>query len=439
MILDQQEYRIQISGTHVSEPILIPTPTPLFANPYSLSSNENYAVECKPNHLTLYKLPSRQMIGQFETVVLYCLTIRWRNDETALSFTTEEGRVFIWETHSQVPREVGTGTVYTPAPWSPDGNKILVFVPVENTFVWNLFVVDMNGQSYNTHIEIGMDRVQWYPEFMYWFTNDIIADFVAGSQYTIRWFYDADTGEQLIELLTEIGSNGVQYGQSGRESPDSHWMITERPTYEGPDYLYELLNLTTKQISTLADSTFSYLDFLGWNENSTLFYLLSRPIDATTPPNPSLPSGLLALDPTTRQFTQIIPDAMYATLNAQQTHAFALVPSPLPTGGQLTAALYTLTGNPITTFQPVTDDIPYLTPGEGLPIPAVWSNDGTQIIFSDVWGDLWLADTSGTVIQLVDNLGFDPAYPHQPRFSWSPDDSHLLITFNDRAWVVTLP
>jgi hypothetical protein len=34
---------------------------------------------------------------------------------------------------------------------------------------------------------------------------------------------------------------------------------------------------------------------------------------------------------------------------------------------------------------------------------------------------------------------FDPAYPIQPRFSWSPDDSHLLITFDERAWVVTMP
>jgi hypothetical protein len=56
-----------------------------------------------------------------------------------------------------------------------------------------------------------------------------------------------------------------------------------------------------------------------------------------------------------------------------------------------------------------------------------------------VWGDLWLADTFGALTQLADNLGFDPAYPRQPRFSWSPDDSHLLITFNDRAWVVTVP
>ncbi|NUM49401.1 MAG: hypothetical protein HUU38_32275 [Anaerolineales bacterium] len=50
-----------------------------------------------------------------------------------------------------------------------------------------------------------------------------------------------------------------------------------------------------------------------------------------------------------------------------------------------------------------------------------------------------MADTSGAVTQLADNLGFDPAYPRQPRFSWSPDDSHLLITFDDRAWVVTVP
>ncbi|HNB53048.1 MAG TPA: hypothetical protein PK530_13955, partial [Anaerolineales bacterium] len=130
-----------------------------------------------------------------------------------------------------------------------------------------------------------------------------------------------------------------------------------------------------------------------------------------------------------------IPGAMYATLNPQQTHVFAL----LPENDHLTAALYTLSGDLLAAFQPVTDNIPYLTPDEGLPIPAAWSNDGTQIVFSDVWGDLWLADTSGVLTQLADNLGFDPVYPRQPRFSWSPDDSHLLITFNDRAWVVTVP
>ncbi|MCB9136336.1 MAG: hypothetical protein H6636_12980 [Anaerolineales bacterium] len=195
--------------------------------------------------------------------------------------------------------------------------------------------------------------------------------------------------------------------------------------------LYDLQNFNEFALS----ETTTLTDLLGWNSDSTRFYLLSRPLDATTSPDSTLPSGLLALDPNTRQFTQLIPGALYATLNPQQTHAFTL----LPENGHLTAALYTLSGDPLAPFQPVTENIPYLTPGEGLPIPAAWSNDGTQIVFSDVWGGLWLADTSGTLTQLAENLGFDADYPRQPKFSWSPDDSHLLITFEERAWVVTVP
>ncbi len=51
---------------------------------------------------------------------------------------------------------------------------------------------------------------------------------------------------------------------------------------------------------------------------------------------------------------------------------------------------------------------------------------------------MWLADISGSLTQLAANLGFDPAYPRQPQFHWAPGDTHLLIVFDDRAWVLAM-
>ncbi len=436
MTQERQRYQIHIVGDHVSVPLLIPTPTPLFANPYSSSPQENYVVECEPARLTLYQLPSHQIIGQFQAVVPDCEMLRWRTDETALSFTNEAGQVFVWEFLSQAPREVGTATADTPAPWSPDGSRILIFVPNDENPTWTLFSIKMDGQKHNMGIEVGGDH-HWYPEYVHWVTNDLIENFIGGPRSAVHGVFDADTGEQLIYIPTQYGDYSLLHSQFANKSPDNLWMILDRPAYEyaNPVTFYELFDLQRKQIISLGEGTYNFLHFLGWKKDSSLFYLVSRPLTEDTRPDPNLPSGLLALDPTTGQFTQLIPDAMYALLNPQQELVFVL----LPANRKLDAIIYTVTGNPLVTFQSATAHIPYLIPGEGLPIPAVWSNDGTRIVFSDMWGRLWLADASGVITELSRNLGFDRVYPRQPYLSWSPDDSHLLIAFDERAWVITIP
>jgi hypothetical protein len=440
MSQDGGDYRIQITNEQVSEPLLLPVPTPLFAYPSSVSPAENFAAECQPERLNLYRLPSRQMIGQFETIVQHCQTIRWRNDETALSFTSQGGKVFIWEIALPNPREVGVGLSWAPASWSPDQAKILVLEPYQNyadEVTFNIIFLDGNPEL-KTGAELPAGN-NWYPEYVHWVSDGIVGNFVWGNSYQYYWYHDALTGEIIIEYGIEGFPDGRSDNQQALVSPDRQWIIFDQ-LIASPDRVYSkylLLNTFTKEISTILEEKETQLAFVGWSEDSSRFYTISRPLTETS--QPSLPTGLLALDPNTRQFTPLIPDALYATLNPQQTHAFTL----LPENDHLTPALYTLSGDLLIAFQPVTDDLPYLspealTPGEGFPIPAAWSNDGTQIIFSDVWGALWLADASGAVTQLADNLGFDPAYPRQPRFSWSPDDSHLLITFDDRAWVVTV-
>ncbi len=199
---------------------------------------------------------------------------------------------------------------------------------------------------------------------------------------------------------------------------------------------YILLNTSTKVRSNLSSEIEVHLDFLAWNEDSARFYLVSRPLAETAQPDPSLPTGLLALDPNTRQFTPLIPGAMYAALNPQKDTVFAFLPTA---EGQLQTALYRISGELVAAFQPATAALPYLTPGESLPIPAAWSHDGAQVVFGDEWGAVWLADISGSLTPLAANLGFDPAYPRQPQFHWSPDDTHLLIVFEDRAWALAMP
>jgi hypothetical protein len=425
-------FHVTVDENGLSTPFPEPTSTPFLENTYRLSPNKTFALECSlaDEKIRLYRVQGIQLIGELDVPPNFYCVAHWKNNESAVAFTSATGEIYVWYTNNAPPKLLGQGGFGSIVTWSPNQQMLLVVTSV-NTFK---IVYEDGRPELDPGVDVAFSRNTDLPTLS-WFTDEILFDYVheVPSMCSDERYFYAIAGETLTQWADCDGSKQVPLASQNRR-----WFISDQSyawEEERETNLYTIYDFKNRTETILAETDISYLELLQWRDDSSKVYLLSRPIDATAPPNPSLPSGLLALDPNTRQFTPLIPGAMYATLNPQQTHAFTL----LPENGHLTAALYTLSGDLLATFQPVTDEIPYLTPGEGLPIPTAWSNNGTRIIFSDVWGDLWLADTSGALTQLADNLGFDLAYPHQPRFSWSPDDSHLLITFNDRAWVVTVP
>ncbi len=433
---NNQDFFLDIENGHLTEPIPVPTSIAVSSYRLSYSWNNNFSVECFENRMSLYEMPSEELLGEFIGAP-YCNSINWKADESELVFTTEDDFVFIWKTNGTPPVEIGQGISWGPLRWSPDQTKILTMWQSPDQFDYSLRLLYPDGRpAYETGIIVEFGRNNWYPDYVNWLTDDVISDAIYGDSYSLHYFYDLTNGELLIEQEVDYGVFG-QWNQKYQISPDYHWIIYEEQIYQ-PDNVHtqiRLFDLSSKLESIVSDIIDFNMQFIGWVDDTNQFYAVNRPISEFVESSSEIPLGLIALNPVTKGFDVIIPDIVYASWNWQEENFFALH----PINGQLTAALYTLSGDLLAPFQPVTDDLPYLTPGEGLPIPAAWSNDGTQIVFSDVWGDLWLTDTSGAVTQLADNLGFDPAYPRQPRFSWSPDDSHLLITFNDRAWVVTMP
>ncbi|HNB53121.1 MAG TPA: hypothetical protein PK530_14320 [Anaerolineales bacterium] len=437
--LEVQEFDVQTGRQTFSD--LYPVPTPIdFGDEYfSLSPQQTYRVECaEDNTLRLFKHAENQLIYEQSDLEASCLYISWREDEVAFSVTVYD-QVYVWRTNGTAPYQVASGAVWGSwALWSPDGLRLTI-PKLAETGVGTVDIAYFYGfPQYATGIRF--DCCNEWNAYIPWITNEIIQNRILGLGYNYFDYFDINTGKLLVSYGLEIFSFRMSTGNFSSLSPDKHWLIVDTGNYYGydpntPKIQYSLLDTTTKKQYLLSENPELAIEFLEWTPNSSRLLVISRPLDETSRPDPLIPSGLLALEPFKPQFIGLAPGVMYAKINPQNETLFALQPNE---NGQLIAAMYKTDGELIATFQPVTDQIPYLNPGMGLPVPVSWSNDGTQLVFSDIWGSLWLADTTGNLQQLAPNIGFSE-YFLQPQVSWSPDDTHILITLDDRAWILALP
>ncbi|MCP4424806.1 MAG: hypothetical protein GY803_09960 [Chloroflexi bacterium] len=420
----------------------VPIPVKFWDDSFSLSPQQSYRVECLENDiLRLHKVSDNFVISEKSGLETACQNIEWRDDEVAFSIVSDDGDVHVWPTDGKAPFVVASGAIAgSRAVWSPDGTRLTVVRFADNPdFTADVDIAYIDGQPQQMGAKVTAGN-EWSARIP-WIANDIVCNGIFGLSYSMLEYYDVNTGRYLTGYTRETFWDGTSTGNFASLSPDKHWLVIDRGNYynsfdlENPKIHYTLLDTHSKEQYLLSENPEFVIEFLDWFQDSLYFLLIARPTDETAQSDPSLPAGLLALDPNTRQFTPLISGVMYAALNPQKYTVFALLPTA---EGQLQAALYRISGEPLAAFQPVTAALSYLTPGEGLPIPAAWSHDGAQVVFGDEWGAVWLADASGGLTQLAANLGFDPAYPRQPQFHWSPDDTHLLIVFDDRAWVLAM-
>jgi hypothetical protein len=151
------------------------------------------------------------------------------------------------------------------------------------------------------------------------------------------------------------------------------------------------------------------------------------------------PFGLLALDPETREFTQLFEQAVFASWSPDKHLMWVVFPAKREDGslgldgGIFDPAMGTLTGRAF-----VSDRLLYANPAEGDLAPVAWSNDGTRLVCGDSRGNLNLFSTDGAMQVLASHLPLNP-WPDDVHYAWSPDDRHLLVQHGDRAWIVTVP
>jgi hypothetical protein len=183
------------------------------------------------------------------------------------------------------------------------------------------------------------------------------------------------------------------------------------------------------------------LKFLGWNVDSDRFYLIYFPVGL---PVYELPAGLLVMNPKNGYIEAVVPAVVFGLISPDHEHVFLVTAETIQenraTG--MKAAIYRLDGTPITALQPLSASIEYDVLNEmdiyssnaTRLISSEWSPDGTQLVYADTGGNIWVMDTTGNTTLLTANLPKE-SWDGKAIFSWSPDGQYLLIKSKEYAWI----
>jgi len=235
-----------------------------------------------------------------------------------------------------------------------------------------------------------------------WLTDQVLVSY---SRYT-QLFYDVQTGRFLFQWTSTPTGNGIPH-QPPRVSSDGRWVFI-------------------------------------WNSDSSKMYVLSRPAESGSTHLPSTPFGLLAYDNHTRQFELLFEHAVQAVWNADKSWAY-IVYAEQDDKGKLGMAggLWQPGAEGAIGHHRISEQMTYQDPARDAffpafprPIPAEWSHDGERVAVCDAYGHLMVLSLVGGEQVLTEDLGGQGG---RVALRWSPDDVHLLVERENRAWIVDVP
>jgi hypothetical protein len=437
---------------------LTPTPTPKF-NPsptptiYPLAPEADlifspdgaYVLECTDKRLRLYRLAEMQLIKETEVRDYLCNSVSWAPDSSIVAFIVLDQGVYTWRVDGTVFYNNVVSILGTPPLWSLDSTRFVVFhyaKAEDGLYDAGLATFDVvyadRRPPLTAETKIGTN--DWEPSAVHWITHDELTTW-HGCGYDCGYylFFDANTGKELPGW-----SYVADASQDPSYSPDMRWRMSDGSDYdytiEGEFiHYYSLFDLHAKSYYSLVEGKQLYLAFLDWSDDSTTFYVVSRPVTETAKANVKVPFGLLALNPQTREFKQLFEQAVFAKLSPDKKLAWVVFPAKHADGTLgLDGGIFNLADGTLAGRLFVSDRVLYANPAEGDLVSVAWSNDGTRVVFGDSEGNLTLVKTDGTTQSLATILprGDWPANVH---YAWSPDDRHLLVQYGDRAWIVSVP
>jgi hypothetical protein len=416
------------------------------------------------------------VIAEAALAVEYCGQVVWASDGTAAAVMDDDGDVYLWLTDGSAPRKLGHAAWHSYPVWSPDDSQLLLLDQLDgnlNSELASFSIAYRDGRPLfepNTPIDFG----NHWEEGLGWVTNTIIRNRKAGIDWSDTDYYDARTGRYIIRnSISEAG------GRRASVSPDDRWMVLEAsqqdtdwnkrgypywdaelnpiltpvfdPEFERPGLM--VINLDTLRRSLVMQSNppperneyFSdSLKYLGWNADSSRFFFIHYPLGF---PGYELPTGLLAINPVNGYIEPVLPDVADGLVSPDHAHVFVVTAETMEEyrADGLAVGIYRLDGAPVGAPQPLDGAIEFdalnapqvywaVMP---LRIPAAWSSDGSRLVYSDTYGNLWLMDTAGNTTQLAANLPKESP-EERPSFSWSPDGQYLLVKGRGYAWIVSL-
>ncbi|MBN2502666.1 MAG: hypothetical protein JXB38_17945 [Anaerolineales bacterium] len=405
--------------------------------PISYSPERTYALTCQETSTNLYRLADMQMIA-YSDLQADCyadfagLLVSWADDESAVAFNVDR-KLYVWEFEQADPKLVGDSTCVH-SDWSPNGSKILC------QGLHSYYIAYRDGSpALDVPVNVGPGDIAR----LWWETEEILSQRYFGMVEDLVFFYNAETGRELTGYEMFYVPENVQ---PHLKSPNGRWIVLDKAFGREGDYT--LFDLQTQQEYVLGSAPEIFY-FLGWSDSGRFYFARQPDFDADTWEDGEY--GLLALNPVTRTSEMIIPGAMYVAWDAQQQHVLSIAWHRNDNGNIYTdAALSDIRGNiltePVIVARQVLEfswELPHHEGWQGKQAagyPDAWelSNSGDKAVFADMDGNIKVIGVAGYHVVLLENATIDK-WPYMPEFLWSPDDKHILVTFNQRAWAVEVP
>lgn len=384
-------------------------------------------------------LPEWNKYGLEEDCANY---INWSLDEKYAAYTDSQNDVYVWPSDGSSSRKIMAGAYF--AIWSPDSSKLAVETTELSNFTGVIKILSPEGRELKKiNVEMGD------PLPPSWLTNQVLN---IRSRYT-QTFYEIDSGQKLFMWESYPTGNGIPH-QQPRVSPNGRWVFID----QGMDILpsaveankiivakeYSLYDVQKKVRVPLVNHPGNYLANLGWNKDSSQLYLLSLPAESVSTSSPETPFGLLGYDPIKQKYTLLFPNAIQCAWNADRSLAFVTYAEVDLSGRTNLMSTFwnPATGLIIDPWQ-VGDEMVYEDPARGMfspffngPLSLAWSHDGLKVALEDRYANILIFNIDGTRQLLAENSGLSKYY--KSRFSWSPDDQHLLVEQDGQAWIIDM-
>jgi len=314
---------------------------------------------------------------------------QWAGNSSAFAFISDENVAYIWSVDESYPERVAESISAIPwVGWSPDSTRLAVLVAWPGT----------PQDAYGTMLvhDLGSDPVVQYSFQMTpmddwgWYTNEVIK----GGTHLYTSYYQARTGQHITSWYHDPR---IAMVQPLFLSPDQQWLMLEQVDYSHSivqgfvieDRTYAVYDLMTGDRSKLSEGLDRYIQFLGWNEDSEFFYLVSRPAHTNAYEDPAVPFGLLAFSPTSQRFELLFKEAIQVDFRGDRRWALVVFPERSPDGSLgMAAGLWEVRTDNLIGRTQVSDHIIYRDPAyawymDRPIVPVHWSEDGKVVTFGE--------------------------------------------------------
>jgi hypothetical protein len=255
-------------------------------------------------------------------------------------------------------------------------------------------------------------------------------------------------------------SGGICPQQIPLTSPDGRWLVSDALWCGGGDRgpnKSVISNLENGSRRIFSESLADRIDFVGWSQDSSKFYLVSRPTTIDALPDPRTPFGLLAMNPETLQVQNLFEQAWFVSFNKDFRWVYVVFPVKNDEGSlRFDGGLWEVGASQLIGRQIMANSLeeiflapfPYFTvqpfysfTGEELGSsssaaarlnPAVWSHDNLKVATINTDHQLVVIGVQGEV-QIITQLGIDQDWLNS-EIKWSDDDQSISV--NDVSWLV---